>query len=152
MAALSTGSNGAQTGYNAPALAAISGALGSYRQEAAVAIDVDGGVGVPVVHVGGLLNVSINGVNGANAGALGGLPAGCLKGTQGRVAKVLVTAAGTAQTNIYDNAAGTATGVVIGIIPASPTVGTVYTFDMPANTGISVPAVASTSTFTLGYS
>lgn len=146
--ALATGTNPKQTGFPETCPAAISGALGSYRQQAPVTIDVDGGVGVLVAHVGGLLNASIVGT----AGASGSGTAGCLKATQGRIAKLIVTAAGTAATFIYDNALGNNTGNVIGYIPASPTVGTVYTFDMPANNGISVPAVANTSTFTLGYS
>jgi hypothetical protein len=153
MAAFGVGSNASPRAYPSQVpLCAVNGALGSYRQEGMVGIDVDAGVGVPVVHIGGLQNVSIIGVNGANPTGSGGLPTGCLKGTQGRIAKLMVTAAGTAATFIYDNNAGNSTGNIIAIIPASPTVGAFYTVDMPANAGISIPAQVNASTFTLGYS
>lgn len=58
--------------------------------------------------------------------------------------RVLVTTAGAGTGNvlIYDNAT-TASGTVIGVVPATVTVGTYYVFDMPAALGIVVANVAS---------
>jgi hypothetical protein len=55
----------------------------------------------------------------------------------GRLRKVLVTTAGTGTGTVllYDNATTNA-GTVVGVIPATVTVGTYYTFDMPVINGI----------------
>ena len=69
----------------------------------------------------------------------------------GRLGSVLVTATGSGgPTLIYDNAT-TNSGTVVGYIPASPTVGTVYNFNMPVANGIVVAGVASGPTLTVSY-
>jgi hypothetical protein len=140
------------TGFASGIVAWVKNGL-NYTQEGLAAVDVDGNAAVLAVHTGGLSNVSV-GAAGANAGASGGLPAGCLKGAPGRVCKAQVTAAGNGSValNIYDNAAGTATGTVIGVIKANAAAGDQYTFDMPAAAGISIPAQANAPTVTLSYS
>lgn len=136
------GSQQPHTGYSDVPPAVLSGASsGSYRNEAPAALDVDGAVCVPVVHTGGLFTTAIVGATGAN-----------VKTTQGRVARALVTATGTAALLIYDNALGNGSGTVIGVIPANAAVGSIYAFDMPAANGISVPGVASSPNITLAWS
>jgi hypothetical protein len=70
----------------------------------------------------------------------------------GRLLQVLVTAtgAGTGNVVIFDNAT-TAAGTIIGIIPATATVGTLFTFDMPCAFGIVVQNVASGPALTVAW-
>jgi hypothetical protein len=74
-----------------------------------------------------------------------------VKASAGFLYKVLVTASGSAVTPIYDNASA-GSGTIIGTIPASPTVGAVYTFNSPAALGITVKGAASESSLTVFYS
>ncbi len=60
-----------------------------------------------------------------------------IKATAGRLAKVLVTATGTNAMQIFDNATA-GSGKIIGALPASPAVGAVYDFQMPAANGVTV--------------
>ena len=70
----------------------------------------------------------------------------------GRLATVLVTTTGSGgPTLIYDNAT-TNSGTVIGYIPASAAVGTLYIFDMPAANGITVAGISSGPVLTVSYS
>lgn len=75
-----------------------------------------------------------------------------VKAKEGRLCKVLVTAAGTGTGNVlfYDNAT-TNSGTVIGIVPATIAIGTVYTFDMPAGNGIVATNVANGPVLTVSY-
>lgn len=69
----------------------------------------------------------------------------------GRLCKVLVTAVnGANPILIYDNAT-TNTGTVIGIVPASAAVGSLYDFQMPANNGITIAQTASAATLTVSW-
>ena len=62
----------------------------------------------------------------------------------GKLRRVLVTTAGSGSGSvlIYDNAT-TNSGTVVGVIPATVTIGTTYVFDMPVVNGIVVANVAS---------
>jgi hypothetical protein len=69
-----------------------------------------------------------------------------VKVAPGRLCKVLVTTALSATAVIiYDNASA-GSGTVIGYVPASATIGTVYDFQMPANNGIVIGQAAGLST------
>lgn len=82
------------------------------------------------------------------------VPAGvgtvAIKAQGGRLCRVLVTATGTGVCTFYDNASG-ASGTVIGVVPASAAVGTVYQFDMPAANGIFASNAASGPALTVSY-
>lgn len=88
---------------------------------------------------------------GSNTAAV---PAGVgtlvIKQTSGRICRVLVTATGTGVCTFYDNPSA-ASGTVIGVVPASATVGTVYQFDMPAANGIFASNAASGPALTVSY-
>ena len=69
-----------------------------------------------------------------------------------RLCRGVVTTAGSGTGNVlvYDNAT-TNSGTVIGVVPATVAVGTMYTFEMPVATGITVANVASGPVLTLSY-
>lgn len=73
-----------------------------------------------------------------------------VKATPGRLCKVLVTTTGTNPMAIWDNASGH-TGTIIGAFAASPTVGTVVAFDMPAANGITVQGNAANPAVTISF-
>lgn len=70
----------------------------------------------------------------------------------GRLCRGVVTTAGTGTDAvlIYDNAT-TNSGTVIGLVPATVAIGTMYTFEMPAANGITVANVANGPVLTLSY-
>lgn len=72
-----------------------------------------------------------------------------IKAGPGRLVSVLVTTLGTAGLTFQDGL--TATGTVIGSLPASAAVGTVYRFDMPAAVGIFCNAGTNTPAVTVGW-
>jgi len=74
-----------------------------------------------------------------------------VKASAGRLAKVLVTATGTAALLIFDNASGH-TGTVIGALPASPAVGSIYDFNMSAANGITLQGAAANPAVTISFS
>lgn len=74
-----------------------------------------------------------------------------IKGSAGTLCRVLVTTTGTNPMNIYDNAT-TNSGTIIGALPASPAVGSIYDFQMPATNGITVGGNASNPGVTISYS
>lgn len=76
-----------------------------------------------------------------------------LKAQAGRLAKVVVTTAGTSSDNItiYDNAS-TNSGTVLAVIPGGGTVGAVYAIDLPFVNGLTVVNVASGPAVTVGWS
>lgn len=74
-----------------------------------------------------------------------------IKATAGRLARILVTATGTNQMNIYDNASG-ASGTIIGVVPASATVGTVVELRMPASNGMVVAGNSANPGVTIAWS
>lgn len=73
-----------------------------------------------------------------------------VKASAGYLCRVLITAAGSAATAIWDNATGH-TGVILGAIPANPTVGAIYTFNAPALAGITIQGAANTSGVTVFF-
>jgi len=73
-----------------------------------------------------------------------------IKASSGCLARVLITATGTNQMNIYDNAT-TNTGTVIGAVPASPSIGQIFEFKMPAANGITVGGNANNPGFTISW-
>lgn len=75
-----------------------------------------------------------------------------VKAGPGHLARVVVTAAGTATDNItiYDNASA-GSGTVLGVIPGGGTVGAIVSFDLPALNGITAVNVASGPAVTIGY-
>jgi hypothetical protein len=97
--------------------------------------------GVVVTTAGGVTTVAI--AAGTSADTV-------VKATAGRLCKVLVTTTGTNPMAIWDNASGH-TGTIIGAFAASPTVGTVIPFDMPAANGITVQGNASNPAVTISF-
>jgi hypothetical protein len=95
-------------------------------------------------------------VNSPNGEFTASVPSGAANNVvstePGRLARVLVTTAGTGADNvlIYDNAT-TNSGVVIGIVPSTIAIGAYYIFDMPAAAGITVANVASGPVLTVSY-
>ncbi len=73
-----------------------------------------------------------------------------VKASSGRLNRVLVTATGTANSVIYDNAT-TNTGTIIGIVPSSATVGQVIDLRMPAANGITVSGAAAAPGYTVSF-
>lgn len=67
-----------------------------------------------------------------------------------RLCRVLVTAVGSANTQIFDNAT-VGSGVVIAIIKTTAAVGDFFDFSMPAMNGITVKGLATNCGFTISY-
>jgi len=76
--------------------------------------------------------------------------ASAIKASAGRLRKVLVTTAGTAALNFYDNAT-TNTGTIIGVVTAAAVAGTVFTFDMTAANGIWCASTTNTPAVTVSW-
>ena len=71
---------------------------------------------------------------------------------KGRLCKVIITTSGTAALTFYDNSTnGATTGNILGAIPASATVGTIYDFQTPYSTGISPSGGLNTPAYTVTY-
>jgi hypothetical protein len=70
----------------------------------------------------------------------------------GRLLQVLVTATGggTGDAFIFDSASA-ASGTIVGVIPATATIGTLFTFDMPVAFGIVAQNVASGPALTVAW-
>lgn len=70
----------------------------------------------------------------------------------GKLCRVLVTTAGTGTGSvlIYDNAT-TNSGTVIGVVPATIAIGTIYEFLMPCANGIVVANVTSGPVLTVSF-
>ena len=73
-----------------------------------------------------------------------------IKGRPGRLWSVTVTGTGTAAVTFYDNT--TNSGTVIGVVPASATLGQQFVYDMPATVGITANCPAGSVAVTVGYS
>jgi hypothetical protein len=67
----------------------------------------------------------------------------------GALVAALVLTTSTAALNIYDNAAGDASGTQIGVVPSGTAVGTLIRFTMPASLGISARGQAGSPGVTL---
>lgn len=73
-----------------------------------------------------------------------------VKATPGILTTVVVTAAGSAQLNIYDNPSA-ASGTILAAIPASATVGQIFAVHMPANLGITAGQVSGSPAVTVAF-
>lgn len=73
-----------------------------------------------------------------------------IKNGSGRLAVVLITANGSNSMTFYDNNA-TASGTIIGILPATTTVGQMYPFYLPATNGITAGGNSGNPGVTVGY-
>ena len=69
----------------------------------------------------------------------------------GRFIRVLVTVVGSTATTIYDNASNNTTGLILGIVPANSTVGTIIVFNFVCALGIVVAGAATNAGLTVGY-
>ena len=74
-----------------------------------------------------------------------------VKAGPGRLVMISVTASSTGILTFYDNASA-GSGLVMFVVPASATAGTIYNLSLPAFNGITVVAATSTSSVTIGYS
>lgn len=82
--------------------------------------------------------------------AAGSSGAAAASAVPGRLCRVVVLSAGSAATDIYDNASA-ASGVKLFTIPANPTVGDIYNVQMPAVNGIYVAGASNTSQCCVTY-
>ena len=90
-------------------------------------------------------------IGGAITGTVAaGAQAAVVKGSAGRICRVLVTTAGTVATTIYDNAS-TNSGTVVGVIPAAAVAGSVYDIQMPCANGIYAYAASGGAALTVSY-
>lgn len=71
-----------------------------------------------------------------------------VKASAGELTRCIVEVAGSAATSIYDNASA-GSGSIVGSIPATPTLGQVFTFNVPCLLGITVKGAANTSGLTV---
>lgn len=97
--------------------------------------------GVQDVSVGGRASAAIA------AGATGNT---VVKGSPGRLARVLVTASGTGALTIYDNASSPS-GTIIGLVPAAAAAGTLIDCQAPAANGITVAGNSANPGVTIFY-
>lgn len=97
--------------------------------------------GVQDVSVGGRASVAI---------AAGATSNTVVKGSPGRLARVLVTATGTGALTIYDNASSPG-GTIIALVPASATAGTLIDCQAPAANGITVAGSSANPGVTIFY-
>ena len=117
--------------------------------------EVDNALGaiqeVTLVDRTGTVSVLDSSVGGRTTTALAAAAAATvIKATPGRLARVLVTAAGTAPLLFYDNASA-ATGTVIGFIPTTTAAGQVYDLQLPAAFGIYSAGGAGTPGVTVSF-
>ena len=77
--------------------------------------------------------------------------AAAIKTGAGRLCRIITTSAATAGMLFYDNATS-ASGTVIGAIPASAAIGSMYDVQMPFTNGIWPAGAVGTPSCTLGYS
>lgn len=97
--------------------------------------------GVTDVNVGGRVSTAIA------AGVAGNT---VIKGSPGRLARILVTATGTNEMDIFDNAS-TPSGTKIGVVPANAAVGTIIDCQAPAANGITVGGNAANPGVTIFF-
>jgi hypothetical protein len=74
-----------------------------------------------------------------------------IKASQGRLARVLVTTQGTTTAETFYDNPSACSGTIIGVIPVTATVGTVYQIDLGANTGITACGGTLSPAVTVGY-
>jgi len=96
----------------------------------------------------GVTTVTQGGENTFPAAAFGGVQV--VKNAPGILCSVLVTTSLSAIVTIFDNASA-GSGTVIGYIPATAVAGNIFVFNMPANLGITIGALANTGAVTVSY-
>lgn len=67
-----------------------------------------------------------------------------------RLCRVIVTATGAGNTQIFDNASA-GSGVVVGIIKSTAVVGDIIDFSMPTMLGLTIKGAAGNAGFTISY-
>jgi hypothetical protein len=97
--------------------------------------------GIQDVSVGGRTSTAIAASTSANT---------VIKNSPGRLARILVTATGTNEMDVFDNAS-TNSGTKIGIVPANATVGTIIDCQAPALNGITVGGNSNNPGVTIFY-
>lgn len=97
--------------------------------------------GVQDVSVGGRASLAIAAGVSANT---------VVKSSPGRLARILVTAAGTGALTVYDNASSSG-GTIIALVPASVGVGTLVDCQAPAANGITVAGNSANPGVTIFY-
>ena len=97
--------------------------------------------GVTDVNVGGRASVAVAASTTANT---------VVRGSPGRLARILVTTSGTNQMSIFDNASAPS-GTVIAIVPASAAVGTIIDCQAPALNGITIAGNSNNPGVTIFY-
>lgn len=109
------------------------GALGGVQNVAAgAAFDSDGGAAAITIPVGSTGDTAI-------------------KAGPGRLCRVIVCVTGTNPMTFWDNTTGTHSGTVLGVLPASAAVGTVFNFQTPAAIAISSQGNAANPAVTVTY-
>lgn len=118
------------------------GGVNALAVSAAGAMKVDGSAVTQQVSSGGTSTMAIPAGTVTNT---------VIKGTAGRLCRILVTSlAGAAVTTIYDNAT-TNSGTIIGYIVAATVAGTMFDFQLPATNGITVGGAATNPAMTVSY-
>jgi hypothetical protein len=115
-----------------------------------VILITDGNDNAAGVLTGGSLRTTLGGrTTGTVATGAGNT---VVSASAGRIARVLVAAAGTGTGNVvfYDNAT-TNSGNIVGVVPATVAIGTTYLFDMPVTNGIVAVNVADGPALTVSY-
>lgn len=97
-------------------------------------------MGEALVATGGLVTTAVA-VSASNT---------VVKGTPGRLCNILVTTTGVTALQVFDNAT-TNSGTIIGQLPASAAVGSIYSFNMPAAAGITVAGSATNPAVTISW-
>lgn len=110
----------------------------------------NGASNVAAVDVGGNVGISDGGTATTKVAASVATDT-IIKGTPGRLGRVLITTLGSNALVIWDSATGH-TGTIIGYIAASAVAGTTASFQMPAAIGITVQGNGSNPAFTVSWS
>jgi hypothetical protein len=135
--------------------------VSSLSPDPILAFNIPGGkvLGVALTNSAGVpLGIGAGGEQIVSAGGstTASVPSGAantvVKATAGRLCKAIVTTAGTGTGSVlvYDNAT-TNSGTVIGVVPATIAIGTVYDFQFPAANGITVTNVANGPVLTISF-
>jgi NADPH-dependent curcumin reductase CurA len=98
----------------------------------------------------GQINETLVGVGGQfSAFIASGASTTTLKKGPGRLCRIVITTAGTAAFNIFDNTAGS--GSVLYVSPAATSVGQVIDVQLPAQIGITAVNIASGPAFAISF-
>lgn len=98
-------------------------------------------MGEQIVTSGGLVTTAVAAATVGNT---------VIKASAGRLCRVMVTTVGANTLQIFDNST-TNTGTIIGALPASAAIGSIYDFEMPAANGITVAGSATNPAITISW-